>query len=74
MREQGNVCLEKKMEERTIYYGSCKVLQFLQETYKEEQQDFHMVSADRLSLQRFDMEHHVNDRDSREVLKCAETI
>ena len=45
------------------------VLQFLQETYKEKQQDLHMVSADILilSLQRFDMEHHVNDRDSRGV-------
>ena len=37
------------------------VLQFLQETCKEKQQDVHMVSADRLSLQRFDMEHHVNE-------------
>ena len=38
------------------------VLQFLQETYKEKHQYLHMVSADRLSIQRFDMEHHVNDR------------
>ena len=43
------------------------VLQFLQETYKGKQEDLHMVSADRLSLQRFDMEHHVNDRYSRGV-------
>ena len=28
------------------------VLQFLQETYEEKQQDVHMVSADRLSLHR----------------------
>ena len=31
--------------------GTVFVLQFLQETYKEKQQDLHMVSADRLSLQ-----------------------
>ena len=29
------------------------VLQFVQETYKEKQQDVHMVSADRLSLHRY---------------------
>ncbi len=50
------------------------VLQFLQETYKDNQQDLHMVSPYRFSLQRFDMEHHVNDRDSRGVRQCAETF
>ena len=50
------------------------VLQFLQETYKEKQHAVYMVSADRLSFQRFDMEYHVNDIDSRVVHQCAETF
>ena len=50
------------------------VLQFLQETYKEKEQDVHMVSADRLSLQRFDVEDHVNDRYVRGVHQCADTL
>ena len=47
------------------------VLQFLQETCKEKPQYVHMTSADRLSLHRFDMEHHANDINSRGVRQCA---
>ena len=44
-------------------------IKFLQETYKEKDQDLHIVSVDREkalhSPQIFDMEHQSNDRDSR---------
>ena len=56
------------------YLGKDDLLWILQETYQEKQHDLHMVSSDRLSLQGFDMEHHVNDRDSRWVRQCAETV
>ena len=47
------------------------VIQFRQETYKEKQQDLHIVSVDLdktlSSHQKFDMEHQANDRHSTEV-------
>ena len=61
----GNIHFEFRRKQSTM--DPVFVLQFLKETYEEKPHDLHMVFADIFSLQRFDMERHVNDRDSVNV-------